>query len=198
MTLRIAGVAALLIAATTTLHCSGTIFVSSFSIAPQQPRSLHRTVRTSMSAVATTNEDDDCPKIVVVGSANYDMTVYTGILPVLGETVTGTKFETGCGGKGANQATAAGSIAASHLICRVGDDVFGTELLKNLADRNVQVSASVRVDNASTGVASIVVDTNTGDNMIIVTPGANYELTADDVVSELQALSHVNWKCDRR
>lgn len=73
------------------------------------------------------------PGVMVVGSANQDLTSYTSILPELGETVMGTAFETSCGGKGANQAVAAASLGITPvtMVCRVGQDSFGADLLSN-------------------------------------------------------------------
>ena len=74
-------------------------------------------------------------QVIVVGSANQDLTSYTSSVPVLGQTVMGKNFETSCGGKGANQAVAAaclGMVPVS-MVCRVADDVFGKELLANFS-----------------------------------------------------------------
>jgi len=70
---------------------------------------------------------------MVVGSANQDLTSVTGTLPSIGETVIGSDFSTACGGKGANQAVAAASLglAPVAMVCRVGDDIFGKNLLSN-------------------------------------------------------------------
>lgn len=70
---------------------------------------------------------------MVVGSANQDLTSNTEVLPTMGETVMGKDFATACGGKGANQAVAAASLqlAPVAMVCRVGDDVFGQNLLAN-------------------------------------------------------------------
>ena len=133
-------------------------------------------------------------RVVVVGSANQDLTSYTANVPVLGETVLGSSFDTSCGGKGANQARAAASLEISpvSMICRTGDDVFGRALLANLGSVGVQVDETstvlTGVDSPATGVAAITVDTVTGDNMSIVTPGANHALTPQDVRESLQAL----------
>jgi hypothetical protein len=73
-------------------------------------------------------------RIVVVGSANQDLTSNTNILPTLGETVMASgDFQTACGGKGANQAVAAACLqmAPVSMVCRVGDDIFGQNLLAN-------------------------------------------------------------------
>lgn len=71
--------------------------------------------------------------VVVVGSANQDLTTYTTRFPVKGETVLGTSFEQSCGGKGANQAVAAAGlgIAPVSMVCRVGADTFGEAILSN-------------------------------------------------------------------
>lgn len=77
--------------------------------------------------------DDDNNLIMVVGSANQDLTSNTDIIPTIGETVMGQDFATACGGKGANQAVAAASLqlAPVAMTCRVGDDLFGQNLLSN-------------------------------------------------------------------
>lgn len=122
--------------------------------------------------------------VVVVGSANQDLTCYTSTLPTLGETVMGSSFETSCGGKGANQAVAAASLGISpiSMVCRVGQDSFGADLLANFRKVGVQFDPETTMtQEAHSGVAPIVVDTNSGDNMIIVVPGANHVLTPQNV-----------------
>jgi ribokinase len=130
-------------------------------------------------------------RVVVVGSANQDLTSYTARLPSLGETVLGSSFTTSCGGKGANQACAAaavggGNVVVVSMICRVGHDVFGQAVLANFLEKGIEVvggaqEAVVQSAGVSTGVASIVVDSSSGENMIVVTPGANHALTAGNV-----------------
>jgi hypothetical protein len=91
--------------------------------------------------------------VVVVGSANQDLTTYTGILPQMGESVMGTKFQTSCGGKGANQAVAAAKLdmAPVSMICRVGDDQFGKALLSNFRKlRLILFHQSARLRNLYT------------------------------------------------
>ena len=130
-------------------------------------------------------------RVAVVGSANQDLTSYTRNVPVLGETVMGSVFDTSCGGKGANQARAAASIATAPvtMICRVGKDVFGENLLQDLRKAGVEwEDDKTRLDGTSSGVAAIVVDEKSGDNMIIVTPGANHALTPANVEESLKSL----------
>jgi len=97
----------------------------------------------------------------------------------------GKNFAIACGGKGANQAVAAASLqlAPVAMLCRVGNDIFGRNLLENF--RNVGVNYfgedETVLEGVRSGVASIVVDGKSGDNEIVVTPGANYRLTQEDV-----------------
>jgi ribokinase/non-canonical purine NTP pyrophosphatase (RdgB/HAM1 family) len=131
-------------------------------------------------------------RVVVVGSANQDLTTYTSVLPQLGETIMGDTFQTSCGGKGANQACASASLgmAPVSMVCRVGKDVFGEALLGNFRRLGVEYDADTSVlSETSSGVAAITVDQESGDNMIIVTPGANHALTPSDVEDALKRLA---------
>ena len=110
--------------------------------------------------------------IVVVGSINMDLVAHTRQLPVAGQSVTGTGFDTTPGGKGANQAVAAARLGYPvKMVGAVGDDVFGQTLLDNLAGTAVETSAVARVSGAS-GVATILLS-ESGENLIVVVPGAN-------------------------
>ncbi len=111
-------------------------------------------------------------KILVVGSINMDVTIFTDRMPSQGETITGTKFLLSPGGKGANQAVAAARMeAATTMYGCVGDDVFGHELLRSLGADGVDTRAVKALNGVSTGVASITVCG--GDNRIILSAGAN-------------------------
>jgi len=96
--------------------------------------SLRRSPITTTIKMTATNKPEDA-QVVVVGSANQDLTSYTSTVPVLGQTVMGQTFDTSCGGKGANQAVAAACLGMVpvRMVCRVADDVFGTELLENFS-----------------------------------------------------------------
>jgi ribokinase len=110
--------------------------------------------------------------IVVVGSINMDLVAHTHTIPVPGQTVIGTGFDTTPGGKGANQAVAAARQGYPvQMIGSVGEDVFGQALLDNLTQAGVGVSRITRVSGPS-GVAPILVD-DRGQNSIVVVPGAN-------------------------
>ncbi len=125
--------------------------------------------------------------IVVIGSINMDLVVRCPRHPRPGETVLGSDFDTYPGGKGANQAVAAARAAGSGpgslavaMLGRVGDDGFGRTLLQGMADAGVAVEG-VRVDpDHPTGVAVITVDAS-GENAIVVAPGANGYVSAADV-----------------
>ena len=119
--------------------------------------------------------------VVVVGSLNADLVVNVQALPKPGETVPGTSFAIYPGGKGANQACAAARLGAEvHMVGRVGDDDHGRLLVESLAAAGVHTSA-VAVDAATTtGTALITVDA-AGQNEIVVVPGANGTVSAEDV-----------------
>ena len=78
--------------------------------------------------------------VVVVGSINMDLVAYAPRIPVEGETITGSNFQTHSGGKGANQAVAAARLGAKvSLIGRLGDDAFGVQLKQHLEAAGVNV-----------------------------------------------------------
>ena len=116
------------------------------------------------------------PRIVVVGSVNLDLVASADKLPVAGETVTGAEFNRYPGGKGANQALAARRLGADvALVARIGNDANADEALRLLAEDGVNLEACGRDDTALTGVALIAVS-KSGENQIVVAPGANREL----------------------
>jgi ribokinase len=123
------------------------------------------------------------PAVVVVGSLNMDFVVRVNRLPGAGETVLGHDFQTIPGGKGANQAVAAGKLGAAsvavRMIGRVGMDLFADRLKASLAGAGVDVSAVHASRSQPTGVALIAVDAE-GQNQIVVASGANGELAASD------------------
>jgi ribokinase len=124
--------------------------------------------------------------VVVFGSINMDMVTRVVRLPRPGETVAGEDFTTAPGGKGANQAVAAARLgAATRMVGRVGNDLFGTTLCQNLAVNGVDTSA-VAVTPGPSGVAAISVD-RSGENTIVVVPGANGAVSVADAdrLSEL-------------
>ncbi|MBZ4321406.1 ribokinase [Streptomyces huiliensis] len=121
--------------------------------------------------------------VLVIGSANADLTVRVDRRPGPGETVLGADLVESAGGKGANQAAAAARLGArTALLAAVGDDAYG-ELLLDAQRAAGADTAPVRVlRGARTGTAMIVVGPD-GDNSIIVSPGANSRLSPDDVAA---------------
>ena len=127
----------------------------------------------------------DNAQVMLVGSANMDLVVRTHRFPGPGETLQGLGFKTFTGGKGANQAAAAGKLGAKvGLIAKVGTDAFGDQLVDALAESGVDTSFILRETECSTGVALITVD-DSGQNTIVVAPGANALLAPSDVQSGL-------------
>ncbi|MEU6252164.1 ribokinase [Streptomyces sp. NPDC047043] len=118
--------------------------------------------------------------LLVVGSANADLVIGVERRPGPGETVLGSDLAVHPGGKGANQAVAAARLGASTaLLARVGDDAYGRLLLDSQRAAGVD-TVGVLVGGAPTGVALITVDPS-GDNSIVVSPGANGKLVPGDV-----------------
>ena len=121
------------------------------------------------------------PHVTVVGSANIDMTFRMKRLPILGETVFGSGFVRGFGGKGANQAVAIARLGAvATFIGRVGKDDFGGQMYEHLAREQIDVTHLSFDETQPTGTAAILVDEH-GENSIVVVPGANMMLTASHV-----------------
>jgi len=121
------------------------------------------------------------PHIVVVGSANVDLTTLTDQFPRPGETIFGREFHLGFGGKGANQAVAARLCGARvSMVARVGDDLFGPATVENFAARGVDTRHVLVTPGVSSGVAPIFVESS-GQNRILVVKGANDRLLPGDV-----------------
>ena len=129
--------------------------------------------------------------IAVIGSTMMDLTVYADILPSAGETRFGESFTTGFGGKGANQAVMAARTGAKvAMITGIGKDGFGDESLQNFKDCQMDTSSVLRL-NTHTGVAHIWVD-GQGQNRISIVPGANFALTPQDAIDEVNKLKNVS------
>lgn len=127
-------------------------------------------------------------QVIVVGSLNMDLVVKTAELPRLGETVSGWEFHTIPGGKGANQAVAAGKLGAEVFhVGRVGSDGFGDALLASLQAAGVDTRCVEKIEGVPTGVALITVDA-AGDNTIVAVPGANGECSPEFVTAAVEQL----------
>jgi len=124
--------------------------------------------------------------IIVVGSLNMDFVVRVDALPERGQTVSGREFTMLPGGKGANQACAAGRLGGGcQMVGRVGRDVFGEQLKVSLAADGVDTTRVLSTDGEATGVALIPVEEG-GQNLIVVAGGANLRLRPADVEAALE------------
>ena len=119
-------------------------------------------------------------RVFVAGSINMDVVATADRHPKVGETVAGRQVLYFPGGKGANQAVAASRLGArTTLIGRLGKDSFGAELKAFLCDQGIDLGYVVEAADAHTGTAIITVAQ--ADNTIVVVPGANGLVGADDV-----------------
>lgn len=120
-------------------------------------------------------------RIVVVGSSNTDMVIKSQRLPLPGETLLGGTFLMNPGGKGANQAVAAARLGGRvAFVCKTGSDLFGDQSEALYRAEGIDTAHVLRDDQAPSGVALITVD-GSGENCIVVAPGANDLLTAEDI-----------------
>ena len=116
---------------------------------------------------------DKRPVVVALGGINMDLVAVASRLPEAGETVVGSRFLTYPGGKGANQAVAAARMGAeTAMVGRVGDDIFGPQLIDSLAAAGVDVSGVAVEPGANSGIAVITIDASS-QNRIIQILGAN-------------------------
>jgi len=130
--------------------------------------------------------------IVVVGSANVDLTTFNNVFPRPGETIFGKKFDLGFGGKGANQAVAARLCGANvGMVAKVGSDLFGPATIKNFESQGIDTTYVRIAEGVSSGVAPIFVDPS-GQNRIIVVKGANDTLSPEDVDAAAPLLSRAD------
>ncbi len=134
-----------------------------------------------MASVGEVEMDKQHPKVVVVGSFNMDLVVQAERRPQTGETLMGGEFGMFIGGKGSNQAIAAARLGADvTMIGRLGTDLFGDTLMAAHADEGICTDYVIRDTEIGTGVASILIDTD-GDNSIVLVPQANMHLSVEDI-----------------
>jgi ribokinase len=136
--------------------------------------------------------------VAVVGSLNMDLVVRTEAMPLPGQSVMGQDLHQNPGGKGANQAVAAGKLmhrkgmragagGGCRMIGRVGDDLFGQQLVKAIGESHVDVSGIMTTRHAPSGVAMIVVDRH-GENAIVVSGGSNQRLSPEDLLAQRKGI----------
>lgn len=129
--------------------------------------------------------------ICVLGSINIDIVTKTEAFPHPGETVGGVSFDTFPGGKGANQAVAAGRLGAGVVFLgKVGCDAFGTMAIEALQGANVDTS-HIKCELTSTGTATITVNAQ-GENTIICVPGANGLVDIEYVKNNISAIDEAD------
>ena len=129
------------------------------------------------------------PKITVVGSLNIDLVCHAIRRPDKGETLIGDAFDIFTGGKGFNQATAAARLGAEvTLVGSIGADPFGEILLTAIENEHIDSRFVTRRTDIGTGVATIVVEPD-GDNSIIVVPRANMALTTADIDAAVDCIA---------
>jgi len=127
-------------------------------------------------------------RIVVVGSINLDLVSKVPHFPRPGETVRGTTFDSFSGGKGANQAVAVARLQHPvEMIGMLGNDRIGEELLDNLKREGVGIS-HVGIAPGSSGTATVLVE-DSGENSIVIVPGANAALTPDVIRSKASVIA---------
>ena len=128
-------------------------------------------------------------RVVVLGVFVADTAYRADRMPRMGETILGKSFALGPGGKGSNQAVAVGKLGAEvSIISRLGEDDFARMALQTWKAANV--TPKVITDASSyTGAAYIFIDDNTGDNAIIIAPGAAAQFSTDDIAQNAELIA---------
>lgn len=127
-------------------------------------------------------------RVVVIGSLSQDLVVQAPRRPARGETIRGTNFGMFVGGKGNNQALAAARAGAEvHMVGRVGDDAFGTNIIDSLKKTGVNCDLVLRDPDSGSGIAMIIVGED-GDNCIVIAQQANLKLSVSDVENARQKI----------
>ncbi len=120
-------------------------------------------------------------KVLVAGSSNIDLVARVNSFPVPGETIGGARFMQNLGGKGANQAVAAARMGGDvTFVTSLGNDVYAGSIRETIAREGINTGNIVEDPSNPTGTAIILVAAS-GENCIVVAPGANYSLTSDSI-----------------
>ena len=128
-------------------------------------------------------------KVLVLGVFVADTAYRASRMPKMGETILGNSFVLGPGGKGSNQAVAAGNLGADvTIITRLADDDFGKMAKQTWQNANVKGSIKYSTDSY-TGASFIFIDDKTGDNAIIIAPGAASEISLSDIHDNSKIIS---------
>ena len=128
-------------------------------------------------------------KITIVGSNMVDLVSYLKRTPEKGETVFGKEFQQGFGGKGSNQAIMGSLLGADvSMVTAIGDDAYGKTWMDHYKKEDINTDAVYIMEGRNSGVAVIWVESD-GDNRIVITPGANEDVTAELVASSFEMLA---------
>lgn len=128
-------------------------------------------------------------KLIVLGSLNMDVSIQSDYMPRSGETINGYGFLMNSGGKGGNQAVAAAKLGVEvKMIAKVGNDIFGKQLVDDLKSYGVDASNVEISDDVSSGVAMITRCNN--DNRIILSNGANHTLDIETIKEKLKNIAN--------
>jgi ribokinase len=128
-------------------------------------------------------------KVVILGVFVADTSYRADRMPRMGETVMGNSFALGPGGKGSNQAVASARMGAeTHFISKLGRDDFGALALQTWAQAGV-IAHAEQVETSYTGAAFIFVEESSGDNAIIVSPGAAALIRAEDIDAQADLIA---------
>ncbi|XP_043941152.1 ribokinase isoform X1 [Protopterus annectens] len=135
--------------------------------------------------------------VVFIGSCMTDMVSFASRLPKAGETIHGHRFFSGFGGKGSNQCIQAARLGAETLvICKVGKDTFGDNYIQNFRNNGVFTDFAFQTEEASTGVALIIVN-DEGQNSIVIVAGANLLLDHEDLKMATYAIGGARVLCSQ-
>ena len=134
-------------------------------------------------------EDKYIGKVLVLGVFVADTAYRASRMPEMGETILVNSFVLGPGGKGSNKAVAAGNLGADvTIITRLADDDFGK--MAKQTWQNANVKGAIKYSTSSyTGAAFIFIDDKTGDNAIIIAPGAASEISLNDIHDNSEIIS---------
>jgi ribokinase len=121
-------------------------------------------------------------RITVLGSFVADLTFRTKNVPAWGETILGSDFRLGPGGKGSNQAVAAARLGGEvSFLSKLGRDAFGEMARRTYQQERVDAQFVFETADYPTGAATIILDEATGENAIIVVPGASFQITPAEI-----------------
>ncbi|HJZ40675.1 MAG TPA: ribokinase [Bacteroidales bacterium] len=127
-------------------------------------------------------------KITVIGNSNTEIIIKAPFVPGPGETAIGETFSMLPGGRGAHQAVAAARAGGDvTFVSRIGNDMFGEQAVQMLQQDGINTSFVIKDHSTSSGVASIIVDSN-GESGITLSPGANLNLSQNDILGARDAI----------